>query len=413
MPTFGRPMLSQWLLDPAVTYLNHGTVGATPRRVLAAQQAIRDEIERQPSLYLLRELTGVHWGGPRHDRPRLRAAADAVAAFVGARGEDLVFVDNTTTGVNAVLRSLPLAAGEEILTTDLAYGGVVNAARYAARERGWTLRTVELPDVRPGGLGGLGPRAFVEAIDGALGERTRLLIVDHITANSALVLPVAEIAARCRAKGILVLVDGAHAPGAIALDVPAIGADWYVGNLHKWAWAPRSSGILWAAPERQAGLHPTVISWGLDQGMAAEFDMPGTRDPSPYLAAPAALDFMRELGVAAVREHNHDLAWRGARRLAELWDVPFAVPESMIGTMAAVPLPEALGSMRDEAELLRDALLFADGIEVHMHAWRGRLWARISCQVYNDLADVERLGAAVLARQAGAGAARSGALARP
>jgi len=393
--TFGRPMLEHWLLDPAVTYLNHGTVGAPPRRALAAQQAIRDEIERQPSRFLLRELTSlrVGVGEAGAGRPRLRVAADAVAAFVGASGEDVVFVDNATTGANAVLRSLHLAAGDEILMTDLAYGGVVNAARHAARERGVELRTVELPDP------GRGPAAFVEAIDGELGERTRLLIVDHITADSALVLPVAEITARCRAKGVLVLVDGAHAPGAIALDIPPLGADWYVGNLHKWAWAPRSSGILWAARERQAGLHPAVISWGLDQGLAAEFDMPGTRDPSPHLAAPAALDFMRELGVEAVRQYNHQLVWRGARRLAELWDVPFAVPESMIGTMAAVQLPAALGSTRADAALLRDALLFADGIEVHLHAWRGRLWARISCQIYNDLEDVERLGAAVLARR--------------
>jgi isopenicillin-N epimerase len=394
MTTFGRPMLEEWLLDPAITYLNHGTVGAPPRRVLAAQQAIRDEIERQPSRYLLRELTGVRVGGPRADRPRLRVAADAVAAFVGAAGDDLVFVDNTTTGANAVLRSLPLAAGDEILLTDLGYGGVINAARYAARERGLTLRTVELLDAA------LGASAFVEAIDGALGDRTRLLIVDHITSDTALVLPVAEIAARCHAKGVLVLVDGAHAPGAIALDVPALGVDWYVANLHKWAWTPRSSGILWAAPARQAAIHPTVISWGLDQGLAAEFDLPGTRDPSPHLAAPAALDFMRELGVDAVREHNHGLAWRGARRLAELWDVPFETPESMIGTMAAVPLPQALGSTRDDAALLRDALLFEDRIEVHLSARRGRLWARISAQVYNDLDDVERLGAAVLARLA-------------
>jgi isopenicillin-N epimerase len=394
MTTFGRPMLEQWLLDPAITYLNHGTVGAPPRRVLAAQQAIRDEIERQPARYLLRELTGVRVGGPRADRPRLRVAADAVAAFVGASGEDLAFVDNATTGVNAVLRSLPLAAGEEMLVTDLAYGGVLNTARYVARERGLTLRTVELPDPC------LGPPAFVEAIDSALGDRTRLLIVDHITADSALLLPVAEIAARCRAKGVLVLIDGAHAPGAIALDIPALDADWYVGNLHKWAWAPRSSGILWAARARQAALHPTVISWGLDQGLAAEFDLPGTRDPSPYLAAPAALELMRELGVEAVRKHNHDLAWSGARRLAELWDVPFATPEAMIGTMATVPLPQALGSTRDDAALLRDALLFQDGIEVQLLAWRGRLWTRISCQIYNDLGDVERLGAAVLARRA-------------
>jgi isopenicillin-N epimerase len=394
MTTFGRPMLEHWLLDPAVTYLNHGTVGAPPRRALAAQQAIRDEIERQPSRFLLRELSTVRVGvGAGADRPRLRVAAEAVAAFVGASGEDLAFVDNATTGANAVLRSLPLAAGDELLVTDLGYGGVVNAARHAARERGALLRTVQMPDDP-----GMGPGAFVAAIDGALGPRARLLIVDHITANTALLLPVAEIAARCRVKGVLVLVDGAHAPGAIALDIPALGADWYVGNLHKWAWAPRSSGILWAARERQSGLHHPVISWGLDQGLAAEFDMPGTRDPTAHLAAPAALDFMRELGVDAVRRYNHELAWRGAHRLAELWDVRFTVPESMIGTMAAVPLPAALGSTRDDAAVLRDALLFADGIEVHVHARTGRLWARISAQIYNDLGDVERLGAAVLAR---------------
>jgi isopenicillin-N epimerase len=225
------------------------------------------------------------------------------------------------------------------------------------------------------------------------------VIVDHITANSALVLPVAAIAARCHERGALVLVDGAHAPGAIALDIPALGVDWYTGNLHKWAWTPRSSGILWAARERQAGLHSTVISWGLDQGLAGEFDLPGTRDPTPHLAAPAALDFMREVGVETVRRYNHELAWSGARRLADLWEVPFTVPESMIGTMATVPLPAELGATSDDAGVLRDQLLFEDRIEVQVHAWRGRLWTRISGQIYNEIGDVERLGAAILARR--------------
>jgi isopenicillin-N epimerase len=392
---FGRSMLGHWLLDPSITYLNHGTVGAPPRRVLSAQQAIRDEIERQPSRYLLRELTSVRVGGPRTDRPRLRVAADAVAEFVGARGEDLVFVDNATTGINGVLRSQRFTAGEEILVTDLGYGGVTNAARYVARVNDLELRSVEMPDR------GRGPGAFIEAIDQALGDRTRLLIVDHITADTALLLPVAEIAARCHAKGVAVLVDGAHAPGAIALDIPALGADWYVGNLHKWAWTPRSSGILWAAPERQAALHPTVISWGLDQGLAAEFDQPGTRDPSPHLAAPAALELMREMGLEEVRRYNHELTWNGARRLAETWDVELSVAESMVGTMAAVPLPRELGSTSEEAGLLRDALLFEDRIEVQLSAWQGRLWVRISSQIYNDADDIERLGAAIVARRRG------------
>jgi isopenicillin-N epimerase len=397
MTTFGRPMLEQWLLDPAITYLNHGTVGATPRRVLAAQQAIRDEIERQPARFMLRELTGIRVGVPRPDPPRLRVAAAEVAELVGARGDDLVFVDNATSGVNAVLRSVPLRPGDEILVLDRGYGGVRNAVRFAARQSGAEVRVVELPEpVRD-------PGAVVAAIAAALGERTRLAVMDHITAESALVLPLQEIAALCRQRQVPVLVDGAHAPGAIALDIPALGVDWYVGNLHKWAWAPRSCGILWAAPERQAALHPPVISWGLDQGMAMEFDDPGTRDPTHHLAAPAALAFMRELGLDAVRAYNHDLAWQGARRLAELWEVELATPESMIGTMATVPLPLALGSTPADAARLRDALLFEDAIEVQVHAWRGRLQARISAQVYNELADVERLGQAVLRRARGGG----------
>jgi len=394
MTTFGRSMLEHWLLDPDVTYLNHGTVGAPPRRVLAAQQALTHEIERQPSRFHLRELTGIRVGKPRTEPSRTRLAAAEVAEFFGARGDDLVFVENITTGANAVLQSFPLRPGDEILVSDLAYGGVVNAARYIARRAGAEVRTVEMPHpVRD-------PGAVADAFASALGPRTRLALVDHITAESALVLPLAEIARRCRAKGVAVLADGAHAPGAIALDIPSLGVDWYVGNLHKWAWTPRSSGILWAAPERQADLHPTVISWGLDQGMAAEFDLLGTRDPTSYLVAPVALAMMRELGLDAVRAYNHGLAWSGARLLAARWEVPFETPESMIGTMATVPLPAALGSTREDAGDLRDRLLFEDAIEVQVHAWRGRLRARISAQIYNDTADVERLAEAVARRAA-------------
>ena len=389
---FGHAMLAHWALDPAITYLNHGTVGATPRRVLAAQQAIRDEIERQPARFMLRELTQVVVGGRRAAPPRMRAAADVVAAFVGARGDDLAFVENTTTGINAVLGSLRLGRGDEILITDLTYGAVANAARFAARERGATVRVAETPyPLRD-------PGEVAAAIAAAVGPRTRLAVVDHITSESALLLPLAEIAARCRERGVPVLADGAHAPGAIALDVPSLGVDWYVANLHKWAWAPRSSGFLWAPLGRQAGLHPTVISWGLDQGFTAEFDLLGTRDPSTHLASPAGIAFMRELGVEAVRAYDHALAWSAARLLAVRWDVTLGMPESMVGTMATVPLPERFGVSCDDAARLRDALLFEDRIEVQVHAWRGRLWVRISAQIYNELADFERLAEAVARR---------------
>ena len=389
MSSFGRHMLDQWSLDPDIIYLNHGTVGAPPRRVLAAQQAIRDEIERQPSRFLLRELTATGHSAPWRDRPRMREAADVVGEFLGVPGDELAFVDNATTGINAVLRSFDFAAGDEILITDLTYGAIANTARYVATRTGGGVRTVELPE--PGAR----PEAYVEAIAAALGPRTRIAIVDHISSESALLFPLADIAARCRARGVAVLVDGAHAPGAIPLDLDALGVDWYIGNLHKWAWTPRSQGILWAAPERRDRVHPTVISWGYEQGLTAEFDLPGTRDPSCALAAPTAIAYMRELGVEKVQAYNHDLAWRAGRLLTERWGTRLDTPESMIGTMITVPLPPSAGASRDDAARLRLELLTRERIEIQLHAWRGRLWVRVSAQIYNDLSDVERLAEAV------------------
>jgi len=400
MKAFGHAWRDEWMLDPAITYLNHGTVGAPPRRILAEQQRLRDLIERQPSRFLLRELAAIRVGEPSPEPSRLRRAASAVGEFVGARGEDIVFVDNTTTGVNAILRSFDFAPGDEILISDHVYGAVGLAARYAARRAGATVRVVELP-VEPT------PERVLAALEAALGERTRIAILDHITSDSALVLPVAQMVRLCRARGVAALVDGAHAPGSIALDIPALEADWYVGNLHKWAWAPRSTALVWTAPERQPALHPTVISFGLDQGYTTEFDWMGTSDPTPHLAAPAALAMLAEVGFERVLAWNHELIWTGAHRLAERWRTRFEVPEEMIANMATIPLPRQLGATEVEARRLRDRLLEDDAIEVHVSARRGRLWTRVAAQIYNQSEDLDRLGAAV--ERAAAEAGRGGA----
>jgi len=389
--TFGHRMLEHWPLDPSITYLNHGTVGVTPRRVLEAQRRIRDEIERQPSHFMLRELSD--WVGRQRSEPtRLRRAAAQVAAFVGARGDDLAFVDNATAGANSVLRSLPFDSEDEILITGQTYGGVARAVEYAASVRGARRRVVEVPYPR------FDPDELVKRIEAGIGERTRLLLIDHVVSETALIIPVREIARRCHARGVPVLVDGAHAPGMLDLDIGSLGVDWYAANLHKWAHAPRSCGILWAAPERQAGLHPPVISWGLNTGFLAEFDWVGTRDPSPWLAAPEGLAFLREMDFAAVRSYNHALAWEASQILSRRWRVPFEIPESCIGSMVTVPLPEVLGNDEQQAGALRDQLLFEDRIEVHVHPGHGRLWARVSAQVYNDRSDIEQLAEAVAHR---------------
>ena len=382
--SFGREMLDHWALDRSVTYLNHGTVGAPPRRVLQAQQKLRDEIERQPSRFLLRELAEAGVSTPP-ERPRLRVAAEQVGSFLGVEGKDLVFVDNATSGINAVLRSFGLSEGDELLILDQSYGAIQLAASYAARVRGATTRVVELPAPVNG------PREIVDAIEAGITSRTRIAVIDHITADTALVLPVAEIAACCRKRNVAVLVDGAHGPGAIPVDISSLGVDWYAGNLHKWAWSPRSSGILWTDPKRQAGLHHTVISWGLDQGISYEFDWPGTRDPTPHLAAPEGIAWMRELGVESVQRYNRDLALSAGDTMAKSWNCALLAPRSMIGTMVTVSLPERMGSTREDAIRVRDALLFEHNIEIHLFAWKDRLWVRVSAQIYNEMSDVERL----------------------
>ena len=244
----------------------------------------------------------------------------------------------------------------------------------------------------------LDPATVADAFVAAVTPNTRLAIVEHIVADAAVILPLEDIARRLKARGVAVLADGAHAPGAVALDVPSFGVDWYIANLHKSAFVPRSSGFLWAARDRQAALHPTVISWGLDEGFTAEFDLVGTRDASAHLAAPAAFAFIDSFGFDRILAYNHGLAWNGARLLAQKWGTSFDTPEALIPTMATVPLPESLGTTRDAAGTLRDALLFEDQIEVGVHAWRGRLYVRVAAQIYNDLDDYERLAAAVLTR---------------
>jgi isopenicillin-N epimerase len=385
---FGRSMLPLWPLDPAATYLNHGTVGVVPWQVLEAQQRLRERIERHPSRFMLRDLW--RFAGPGRDEPTLmrRAAAD-VAAFVGARAEDLVFVDNTTTGVNAILRSLPLGAGDEIVVSDHAYGGVVPAIRYASERAGAVVTAVTVP------YPAFDPARTVARFADAISSQTMLVVVDHIAAESALIFPVAEIVRACHDRGAPVLVDGAHVPGALPLNVSSIGADFYAANLHKWAMAPRSSAFLVVAEPFQTAVHPLVISWGLGTGFTQEFDWVGTRDPTPWLCAPDGIRFLNELGLEDVQRHNHDLAWQAARYLTDRWRTPLEFEESAVGCMASVTAPERVGSTKDDAVRLRDRLLFEDGIEVHAHARAGRVWLRVSAQAYNDPDDIERLAEAV------------------
>jgi isopenicillin-N epimerase len=377
---FGAALRGEWRLEPGVAYLNHGGYGAPPVAVLAAQSAWHERIERNPTAFLARALPAL-----------LRQAAGTVAAALGARAAELVFVENATVGINAVLRSLAFAPGDEILITSLTYPAIRKAARFAA-ERGGA-RVVEAPIPLPV----RDEDAVLAAVAAHLGPRTRLAIFDHIASASALLLPASKLVALAHRAGARVLIDGAHAPGQIALDLDALGADWYVANLHKWFFAPRACGVLWAAPEGQGGLHPLSISHGLGEGFAAEFDWTGTRDFTACLAAPDGIAFHARLGGAALMARNAALAREAAALLARAWGTECAGPPTMFAAMVAVRLPLTGEATPARAQRVVRWLAEAHRIEVGVNCDGGALWLRIAAQAYNDLAEYARLAAAITA----------------
>jgi len=377
-PKFGHIRRPDFLLAKGVDHLNHGSYGATPRSVLEAAQGWRLEMEADPSTFFRRDLLGL-----------LRQAAERVAVFLGGRGEDWAFVENATSGLNAIIASLALTPGDELLCLSQVYGAIGNALHYHAERYGARLVSVEVP------VPFTNPAALLKAISAAIGPRTRLAVFDHITSAGAIVLPVAEMAALCREHGVAVAIDGAHAPGQVALDVPALGVDWYVGNLHKWAFAAKGAAVIWCAPERQKALHPTSISHALGQGFTAEFDYTGTRDNSAWLATPAALDYVDALGAEAIRAHNAALARDAGAMLIDAWQSEAAASPEFWGSMVSVRLPggRTVGGDRDAARRLAAQLSERHGITAAIMLLDGALWVRVSAQIYNEIDDYARLAA--------------------
>lgn len=380
-PAFGRGLRHHWSFAPGTIYLNHGAFGAVPRVVAVAQQAWRDRAEAQPTQFHAEVLPEA-----------LREALARLGGFLGARPGGLAFVENATSGINAILRSLPWRAGDAIVLTDQVYPAVRNLVHWLAQRHGLRVLEACLPMPLDD------PRDAVRACLAAAGPGTRLAIVDHVVSGTGVVLPVREIAAALRARGVPVLVDAAHTAGMLDLDLDAIGAEWVVGDLHKWLFAPRGCAFLHASEAVARDLQPATISGLAGMGFPGAFSWTGTRDYSPFLSVPAALDFVEWLGVAGYRRAIRDLAWRGAGLLARRWgaDLP-AGPESL-AAMVAVPLPDrgmaaADGEAAGRAWTAR--LWEHHRIAVPVGSVGGRLWARISAQVYNDLSDFAALADAV------------------
>ncbi|HEY1504564.1 MAG TPA: aminotransferase class V-fold PLP-dependent enzyme [Stellaceae bacterium] len=375
-PRWGAAAREAWRLDPAVAYLNHGGFGVTPEAVFAEQKRWRARIERDPTYFHTYEVEDA-----------LRAALVPVAKAIGADTKDVVFVENATTGLNAVLRSLDFEPRDEILITSLSYPAIRKAAYYAASRCGAHVIEAEIP------LPLADKASLLRAIAAKLSIRTKLAIFDHIASHSALLLPADEMTRLAHEAGACVMIDGAHAPGQIPLDVASVGADWYVGNLHKWFFAPRSCGFLWASKTMQAMTRPLAISHGYGEGFRAEFEWTGTRDVTPALATPAAIEFHESLGGPALMARNSALVREAGQLLAERWRTGLAGRSDAFAAMVTVRLPltgEATGA---RANALMRELAERHHIAAAVVALEGALWVRVAAQAYNEIADYERLAA--------------------
>lgn len=366
-----------FLLDPEVIFLNHGSFGACPKTVFEVYQNWQRELERQPVEFLSRRIADL-----------LAEARTQLAAYLGVESDEVVYFSNPTTAINMIARSLDLHPGDEVLASDHEYGALDRTWRFICRQKGakYIQRPIALPITSQADV--------VEALWQGVSEHTRVIFISHITSPTALVFPVEEICQRARTAGILTIVDGAHAPGQIQLDLNVIGADFYAGACHKWLCAPKGAGFLFARRSIQSRLAPLVVSWGYESekpGPSQFIDYhewQGTRDLSAFLSVPAAIEFQALHDWRAVRRRCHALASQTRARINTLTDLPAICPDSpeWYGQMFVALLPAGVATEGLKARLYEEYR-----IEVPLHRWNNQPLIRVSFQVYNDTADTDAL----------------------
>lgn len=363
------------MLEPDVIFLNHGSFGATPKPVFEVYQAWQRRLEGQPVRFLGREVNA-----------HLTEARTALGRYLNVPADDLSFVTNATLGVNIAARSLGLGDGDEVLTSDQEYGACDNIWTFLGQKRGFTYRAVPLP--LPAS-----PEELLETLWAAVTPRTRVIYLSHITSPTAQTLPIASVCARARAAGIVTVIDGAHAPGQLTLDLGALGADIYTGNLHKWLCAPKGTGFLYVRPDRQGSIEPLIVSWGWsrDAGLGSSFlnhlGWVGTEDVSRYLAVPAAIEFQREHDWPAVRRACHDLLAWALAGLQDVTGLPSAyTSEDAYTQLAIAPLPSGT-----DTNAFQSRLYDRYRIEIPLTEHRGQPYLRLSVQGYNTKGDLESL----------------------
>jgi isopenicillin-N epimerase len=365
-------------LDPKVAFLNHGSFGATPKEVFEVYQGWQRKLEHQPVKFLGREIQGL-----------LSEARKSLGAYLNADKDDLIFVPNATTGVNIVARSLNLKAGDEVLASDHEYGACNNTWTYLSQRQGFTYRHVAIPlPVRSN-------EEMLEQFWQAVTPQTKVIFLSHITSPTAVTFPVAEICKRARRAGILTVIDGAHAPGQVPLDMQAIDADFYTGNCHKWMCSPKGAGFLYVQRQHQAMIEPLVVSWGwsaksqdsLGSAFLDNYAWHGTQDFSAYLSVPAAIKFQHKYNWEKVREQCHEILRRGLEQLQTLTGLePAYADDTLYHQLVIVPLPKIADLAAFKNKLYDDYL-----VEIPLTEYKDQQFARISVQGYNTKEDINRL----------------------
>ena len=380
-----------WPLDPQVIFLNHGSFGCCPRPILKFQQALQERLERQPVRFLVDDFEAL-WDDARR----------ALAQFVGAETEDLVFVTNATSGVNTVLRSLEFKRGDELLTTDHAYNACRCALDFAAARAGTRVVVAKIPFPLESS------QQAVDALLARVTRRTRLALLDHVSSSTGLVFPLQRIIGELSARGVETLVDGAHAPGMVPLNLKKLGAAYYTGNCHKWLCTPKTAALLYVQRDHQKKIRPLAISHGANSTrrdpsrFLLEFSWTGTGDFSAWLSVPESLRIIGALlpgGWPAVMQRNRALALAARRLLCDALSISPPCPDEMIGSLASVPLPDMttadIARISNGLDALRDRLFREHGFEVPVFPWPAppKRLLRISAQLYNSLPQYEKLAA--------------------
>ncbi len=367
------PSKADFLIRADISFFNHGSFGACPRPVFQRYQAWQLELERQPVEFLLRR---------RQDL--MAQARAAIADYLNVAASEIVFVANATAGLNIALRSLQLRRGDEILTTDHEYGAVDRLLEFVSTKTGAGIRRHRLR------LPYESDEAFAEALFADVSAKTKAIVISHITSPTSLIFPVELICRRAREAGILTIIDGAHAPGQLPLDLGAIGADMYSGNFHKWLCAPKGSAFLHVRPERHDLIDPLIISHGWYPGsdFVERNEWSGTRDIAPFLTVPAAIEYQRAHQWHRVRAECHELAAMAQRQLCDHYGLQ-PLSSGQFAQMVTIPLPDC------DVGAVQERLLAEHRIEVPLVEFAGQCGIRISVQAYNTAEELARLLAAL------------------